>query len=188
MLRRQSSQQILSTYAQLFESFEFSERPWKSTWGTPRTLVSCLFRVFDGFHVQDRDFTSFPIAEGFFTSFWHLLATLRSNYDPIAFKLHSTTFKLRNNFAQRYTLKALYEKSSRTTIPAQLSNFTFSDLDRKGCPRGAPGTEMIFSEHHSKTFPSGDVVEKSIPRHAFIYNTCFYTFIRCRQEQGRLGA
>ena len=76
-----------------------------STWGTPGTpfLVqihkSCLFIVFDGFHVQDRKFTPFPIAERFFTSFWlncvQITFTLRSNCVQITFNYVQVAQKLR---------------------------------------------------------------------------------------------
>ena len=76
-----------------------------SAWGTPGTpfLVqiheSWLFRVFDGFHVQDRQFTPFPIAERFFTSFWlncvQITFTLRSNCVQITFNYVQVAQKLR---------------------------------------------------------------------------------------------
>ena len=55
------------------------------------------------------------------TVFHVLLAELRSHCVQITFKLRSITFKLRKNYVQSYHLKALHEKSSRTTILVQLS-------------------------------------------------------------------
>ena len=76
-----------------------------NAWGTPGTpfLVqihkSCLFRVFDGFHVQDPKFMPFPIAERFFTSFWlncvQITFTLRSNCVQITFNYVQVAQKLR---------------------------------------------------------------------------------------------
>ena len=121
-----------------------------NTWGTPGTpfLVqihkSCLFIVFDGFHVQDRKFTPFPIGERFFTSFWlncvQITFTLRSNCVQITFNYVQVAQKL-----QCHRLKALYEKPSRTTIPVQLSNsllfLIWTGKGVLGVPQVYKGTE-----------------------------------------------
>ena len=65
-------------------------RPGKPAIGHP-------FRVFDGFHVQD--YSEFHV---FWLNCVQITFTLRSNCVQITFKLRKT-----------------YEKSSRTTLPAQ---------------------------------------------------------------------
>jgi len=121
------------------------------TWGTPgipflvQIHKSCLFIVFDGFHVQDRKFTPFPIAERFFTSFWlncvQITFTLRSNCVQITFNY----VQVAQNYVQCHRLKALYEKPSRTTIPVQLSNsLLFLIWTGKGV-LGVPQVYIIYA-------------------------------------------
>ena len=119
------------------------------TWGTPGTpfLVqihkSCLFIVFDGFHVQDRKFTPFPIAERFFTPFWlncvQITFTLRSNCVQITFNYVQVAQKLRT-----ISYNVIVWKRFMKSRPGQqfLSNFPivyfFSSGQEKvswGCPR-----------------------------------------------------
>ena len=143
--------------------FGFLLRPWKipslcfcavcavnerrcCTWGTPGTpfLVqihkSCFFRVFDGFHVQDRRFTPFPIAERFFTSFW-------LNCVQITFRLHSNCVQITFNYVQlapkiRYNV-TVWKRLTKSRPGQQfLSNFPIvyfcSPGQEKvswGCPR-----------------------------------------------------
>lgn len=94
------------------------------TWGTPGTpflvqIQTCFFRVFDGFRVQDWNFTSFPIAELFFTSY--VAFKLQSDCCQFAFKLPSSTFKLRKTYVEN----AIWKRSMESRPGQQvLSNFS----------------------------------------------------------------
>jgi hypothetical protein len=119
-----------STNAKL-HIFRHSDITWPlltiTTWGTPGTPFfvqihkSCLFIVFDGFHVQDRKFTPFPIAERFFTSFWlncvQITFTLRSNCVQITFNYVQVAQKLRTMSSFESALwKAVPDNNSCPTV------------------------------------------------------------------------